>query len=271
MTGFSSYLRAYEPLAAFPADERRRWEVYLADGLAPDRAVGLSAQHRAALVAAIGVPPDAQVEHAFVHRVSGQSYLCPWRLQVRSWQAIADFRAGLPTEVADAFIPSAAAEIAERELARLRTADPDLKTYTISATWQVPLHWFVPFEGEDRRITREGGVTALTYLTTMANARRRVARTLAVLRRTVEDPQVSDGVEQLGRWLEDYHPRSLVELDYGGLVRLFDAVELEADESAADIAHAVASLAAGETDEAMEAYQRASTRWGAVRAVEVAN
>ncbi|HVE98740.1 MAG TPA: hypothetical protein VNA12_06140 [Mycobacteriales bacterium] len=269
MTGFSSYLRVYEPLAAFPPDERRRWEVYLAAGSAPDRVRGLSDQHRAALVAAIGVPPDTQVEHAFVHRVDGQSFLCPWRLQVRSWQAITDFRSGLPTEVADAFIPSAAAEIAERELARARDADPDLKTYTVSATWQVPLHWFVPFEGEDRQISADG--TALTYLTTMANARRRVARSLAILRRMLEDARVADGVEELGRWLEDYHPRSLLELDYGGLVRLFDPVELEADESAADIAHAIASLAADEPDDAMEAYQRASVRWGVVRAVEVAN
>ncbi|HVE62510.1 MAG TPA: hypothetical protein VNB94_01730 [Mycobacteriales bacterium] len=271
MTAYSSHLRVYEPLAAFPADERRRWEVYLAAGEAPDRLLGLRAQHRAAIVAAIGVPPDADVEHAFVHRTGGQSYLCPWRLRVRSWQAIADFRSGLPAEVADAFIPPAAAEIAERELTRVRQEDPDLKTYTRSATWHVPLRWFVPFEGEERRLTLDAGIPTLTYLTTMADARRRVARTLAVLRRALDSSTLVDGVEDLGRWLEDYHPRSLLELDYGGLARLFDPVELEADESAADVAHAVASLAADETDEAMEAYERVSLRWGAVRAVEVAN
>ncbi len=271
MSGYSSYLRVYEPLATFPPEERRRWEVYLASGAAPDRARGLSEQHRAALVAAIGVPPDPQVEHAFVHRVGGQSYLCPWRLQLRRWQAIADFRSGLPAEVADAFIPPGAAEIAERELTRARTVEPDLKTYNLSATWQVPLRWFVPFEGEERRLRIDGPQTTLTYLTTMANARRRVARTLAVLRRTLDDESVADGVEDLGRWLEDYHPRSLLELDYGGLVRLFDPTELESDESAADVAHAVACLAEGDGDEATEAYQRVVVRWGAARAVEVAN
>ncbi len=271
MTAYSSHLRVYEPLAAFAAAERRRWEVYLASGEAPDHLSGLSEQHRAAIVAAIGVPPDADVEHAFVHRTGGQSYLCPWRLRVRSWQAIADFRSGLPPEVADAFIPPAAAEIAERELTRVRQADPELKTYTLSATWQVPLRWFVPFEGEDRRLTLDGDATTLTYLATMADARRRVARALAVLRRAMDSSTLIDGVEELGRWLEDYHPRSLLELDYGGLVRLFDPVELESDESAADVAHAVASLASDEPDEAMEAYQRVSVRWGAVRAVEVAN
>ncbi len=93
----------------------------------------------------------------------------------------------------------------------------------------------------------------------------------SIVRRTVEDDSIVDGVEDLARWLEDYHPRSLVELDYGGLVSLFDDADLEADESAADIAHAVACLAAGESDEATEAYTRVAARWGAVRSVEVAN
>lgn len=271
VSGYSSYLRVYEPLATFPPEERRRWEVYLASGAAPDRARGLSEQRRVALVAAIGVPPDPQVDHAFVHRVGGQSYLCPWRLQLRSWQAIADFRSGLPPEVADAFIPLASAEIAERELTRARAVEPDLKTYNLSATWQVPLRWFVPFEGEERRLRVDGGASTLTYLTSMANARRRVARTLAVLRRTLDEQPIADGVEELGRWLEGYHPRALLELDYGGLVRLFDQDELAADESAGDVAHAVACLAGGEVDDAIEAYERVTVRWGAARSVEVAN
>ena len=271
VSGYSSYLRVYEPLATFPPEERRRWEVYLASGAAPDRARGLSELRRSSLVAAIGVPPDPQVEHAFVHRVGGQSYLCPWRLQLRRWQAITDFRSGLPVEVADAFIPAAAAEIAERELSRARSAQPDLKTYNLSATWQVPLRWFVPFEGEERRLRLDGQQSTLTYLTTMANARRRVARALAVLRRTIDEQAVVDGMEDLGRWLEDYHPRSLLELDYGGLVALFDDTELESDESAADVAHAIACLADGDMDEATEAYERVVVRWGAARAVEVAN
>lgn len=270
MPSYSSHLRVYEPLSAFPPGERSRWESYLAAGAAPSRIRGLLVEHRAAVVAAIGLPPDSSVEHAFVHRVDGRTYVCPWRTRLRGWEAMTEFRSSLPEEIADAFVPRAAAEIAERELARWRQASPDLKSHIHSATWQVPLRWFVPFEGEERRLVLDGE-RSLTYVTTMANARRRVARTLAVLRRTVEDGPILEGVEDLGRWLEEYHPRSLVELDYGTLVRLFDDAELEADESAADVAHAVACLAAGEPDEALEAYQRVSVRWGAVRAVEVAN
>lgn len=270
MGSYTSYLRAYEPLAAFPQPERKRWERYLASGMAPSRAGGVLAEQRAALVAAIGVPPAAEVEHAFVHRVEGVTYVCPWRTRLRSWEAMTEFRRSMPEEIADAFFPKQAAEVAERELARVRADDPDVKSHIRSETWQVPLRWFLPFEGEERRLVLTGE-RSLAYLTTMGNARRRVARALAILRRTIEDRSVVDGVEDVARWLEDYHPRSLVELDYGGLVSLFDDVELESDESAADIAHAVACLADGEVDEATEAYTRVATRWGAVRAVEVAN
>ncbi len=270
MAVYTSYLRAYEPLAAFPPPERRHWERYLAERGAPDRSRGIRAEQRAGIVAAIGVPPANDVEHAFVHRVDGVTYVCPWRTRVRTWAAMTEFRRTMPDVIADAFFPKQAAEVAERELARWRSAEPEQKSYILSETWQVPLKWFLPFEGEERRLAL-GPDRAVSYLTTMSNARRRVARALAILRRTIEDEQIVDGVEELASWLEEYHPRSLVELDYGGLVSLFDDAELEADESAADIAHAVASLAGGEADEATEAYTRVATRWGAVRSVEVAN
>ena len=270
MPVYTSYLRAYEPLPAFPPAERRRWERYLEETGAPDPVRGVRAEHRAALVAAIGVPPAAEVEQAFVHRREGVTYVCPWRTRFRSWQAMTDFRRTMPDEIADAFFPRQAAEVAERELARLRSAEPELKSHIVSETWSVPLRWFIPFEGEERRLVLRGE-RSLSYLTTMSNARRRTARALAVVRRTIEEGSVTAGVEDLARWLAEYHPRSLVELDYGGLVSLFDDEDLEADESAADVAHAISSLSRGEGDEAAEAYARVATRWGAVRSVEVAN
>ena len=270
MATYTSYLRVYEPLAAFPEPERKRWERYVASGRVPDPQHGVRAEQRAAIVAAIGMPPANEVDHAFVHRREGVTYVCPWRTQLRTWEAITEFRRSLPDEIADAFFPKQAAEVAERELARLRANDPDVKSHIMSETWQVPLRWFLPFEGEERRLVL-AGERSLAYLTSMGNARRRVARALAIVRRTIEERPIVEGVEDLARWLEEYHPRSLVELDYGGLVSLFDDADLEADESAADIAHAVACLAAGDVDDATEAYARVATRWGTVRSVEVAN
>ncbi len=94
---------------------------------------------------------------------------------------------------------------------------------------------------------------------------------MAVLRRTVEDGDVAAGLEDLGRWLEEFHPRSLVELDYGGLVHLLDDTELAEDESARDVATALAALATGDATSATEAYARVTGRMKALQSVESAN
>jgi len=105
----------------------------------------------------------------------------------------------------------------------------------------------------------------------MSRARRRTARALAVLRRTVEDDEVAAGLEDLGRWLEEFHPRSLVELDYGGLVHLLDDAALAADESARDVGTALRALDEGDVAAASAAYARVTARMKALQAVESAN
>ena len=82
---------------------------------------------------------------------------------------------------------------------------------------------------------------------------------------------VTAGVEDLGRWLEEFHPRSLVELDYGGLVHLLDDAELRQDESARDVADALTALAEGDAGRASGAYGRVTARMKALQGVESAN
>jgi hypothetical protein len=87
----------------------------------------------------------------------------------------------------------------------------------------------------------------------------------------LEDGPVVDGVEQLGRWLEEFHPHSIVELDYGGLVHLLDDEELRADDSAEDLAEAVAALGRADADGVAAAYERVVNRWRVIAGVESAN
>jgi hypothetical protein len=282
VTSFAAHLRVYEPLAAFEGEERRRWEQYLRAGNIPSVAGGMDMEHVAAVRALIGRPP-AMVpvvgEHAFTTEVDGVTLLCPWRTRVRAWEASGDFRDVLPDELADAFIPRAAAEVAEDELEQWRVEHPDLHTHILSCTWQVPLRWFLLVDPEERSVSlgtpREGTTRvsgrSLVYRTPMSRARRRVARALAVLRRTIDGGTVTAGVEDLGRWLEEFHPRSLVELDYGGLVHLLDDAELRQDESARDIADALAALADGDPSRAEAAYGRVTARMKALQGVEAAN
>jgi hypothetical protein len=76
---------------------------------------------------------------------------------------------------------------------------------------------------------------------------------------------------EVGRWLEDFHPYSLVELDYGGLVQLLSDDALSTDHSAAEIAAAVDGVAKGEHELAVAMYKRADSRWRAFAEYEMAN
>lgn len=282
MTAFAAHLRVYEPLAAFDGAERRHWDAYLRAGNIPSVAGGMALEQAAATRAVLGRTPGVMPivgEHAFVTEVDGVTLLCPWRTRVRACEALGDFRDPLPDELADVFVPRAAVEVAEEELERWRLERPDLHVHIVSSSWQVPLRWFVLVEAEEREVslgTPAAGTTrvsgrSLVYRTAMSRARRRTARALSVLRRTLDDGRVSAGVEDLGRWLEEFHPRSLVELDYGGLVHLLDDAELRQDESARDIAEALKSLGDGDPGRAGAAYSRVTARMQALQGVESAN
>lgn len=289
MTAYAAHLRVYEPLAAFDGDWREHWETYVAEGAAPHRAAGVAAERAAALRALVGAPPELVPvigEHAFVTEVDGVTLVCPWHTRARALEAFDDFRARLADPVAKAFVPGSLAEALDAELQETRLRTP-LKPHVLSCTWQVPLRWFVLVEAGERQVSLgtpapsaratgpAGGTTIagreLVYRTAMSRARRRTAKALAVLRRTVDDGAVTAGVEELGRWLEEFHPRSLVELDYGGLVHLLDDAELTTDESARDIAAALAALADDEPAKAAAAYSRVTARMKALQAVESAS
>ena len=170
----------------------------------------------------------------------GVPYVCPARTRLRSWQALSEFRASLPEVVAGAFVPLAVIENAENALEKWLVEHPELRSHVQTVTYQMPLRWLMLVDPAERELVlgprfdrarptsrggrRAGGAAAprCVYVTTMAQARRRAARALNVVRRTIEDGPVVAGVEAVARWLEEFHPHSLVELDYGGLVHLFE-------------------------------------------------
>jgi hypothetical protein len=78
-------------------------------------------------------------------------------------------------------------------------------------------------------------------------------------------------VEALGRWLTEFHPLALVELDYGGLVHLLDDQALRTDESVTEVAAALAGMEQGERELTVAMYARFFTRWRLIRALESAN
>ncbi len=469
MLPYAAYLRVYEPLTAFREPERAHWAAYVAPVRSTRRVNGLEAEHDEAMRRLIAVPPiiapAQESEHAYVRRADGVIYVCPWQTRLRSWLALGRLRATLPPAMADTFVPRQLADLAAADFARWHSRSSSIRTHILTATWHVPLAWFVPFGPPERWLVLGGAVAGdggpataaatrtLVYVTTMAQAQRRVARALGAVRRglsrashpydggtppfvsgadTADGAGGADGsdgsagaddvdgahgrasgaaptagtappgamprrargrhagkardddavrradsprhggapghdeisrradarrhsdlpgdrevprhkdarrhggvprdadtphedarrhggvarheetphadarrrpaaprhgggpapadpsplaaalsggaapaalweIEEVGRWLEEFHPRALVELDYGGLVHLIDDEALRADQSVAEVAAAVTGLETGELELAIAMYERLRTRWRALRGVEFGN
>ncbi|MGW7263220.1 hypothetical protein [Streptomyces sp. NPDC054842] len=273
---YASYLRVYEPLAAFPEPERGHWARY---ARRPDRP-SYQDELRRSLADLLPVPPIPVPVHesgdAFVAEVDGVVCVCPWRTRLRGWQALGELAEEFPAPVLDALLPPLVRHQATQDYERWLARNPDARPWIRTSTWQVPLNWFVLVSDEEREYDKGPGESGrdaplLRYRTPMVQARRRVARALRTLKDTIEEGPLIDGLLDVGRWLEEFHPRSLVELDYGGLVHVLPARELEGDHSAADVAEGIAALRAGDGTAAGEAYGRLVERWRAVRDRRSAN
>jgi hypothetical protein len=105
-------------------------------------------------------------------------------------------------------------------------------------------------------------------------ARRRMTKALEALeslRASAPDAPGVDGVVELARWIEEFHPQSRVELDYGGLVDLMDDDTLRRDTSVEDLTEALEALRRGRTDLAVAAYERVLMWWRPLQARESAS
>jgi hypothetical protein len=298
MLPYAAYLRVYEPLSAFSEADRKRWAVYANSQDRPRRARALLAEQSEALGRLIALPPIAapvyESEHAYIRWADGVTYICPWQTRLRSWLALTRLRATSAPLLAAAFVPGDV-QRASREFARWQGQVSSLRVFVQACTWSVPTVWFAPFAPEERWLVlgpaaepeARGPATAsatrtLIYATAMPQARRRVARALAAVRHAqaaglAAQPAGSapatayQELAEVGRWLEEFHPHSLVELDYGGLVHLLNDAALRADQSVAEVSAAIQALDDGEPELAAAMYQRLRTRWQALEALELAN
>ncbi|MFJ6705707.1 MULTISPECIES: hypothetical protein [unclassified Streptomyces] len=270
---YAAYLRVYEPLAAFPEPERGHWMRYARRAERPSYQDELR-RSLADLLPTPPVPvPVQESAEAFVLEVDGVVCVCPWRTRLRGWQALQELPEELPNLVLDAMLPPVVRRQATMDYERWLARNPDARPWIRTATWQVPLNWFVLVSDEERRYEKGTGEIPpmLRYRTPMVQARRRVARALRTLKDTIDEGPLIDGLVDVGRWLEEFHPRSLVELDYGGLVHALPAGDLEGDRSAADVAAGIEALRQGDGAAAGEAYGRLVERWRAVRDRRSAN
>jgi hypothetical protein len=283
VTGYAAHLRVYEPMSAMPEDEREKWQEYVAQGDLPSRPVQMAREHEVAMSAVLSIPPRLDlsqgVDHAYVRHMDGLTYICPWRLQLRAWDALDSFRSQLPDELRDAFFPPALTAAADDARDTWIANNPEIKAGILTSTWQIPVSWFAVFEASERRMVlgerrgegADGLDRAMVYVTAMSRARRRVAQALRIVRKVFDEGPATSAIEDIGRWIEDFHPHSLVELDYGGLVHLMDDETLSDDTSVADINESVERLSVGDLRAAGECYERVVGRWRTIAALEHAN
>ncbi|MEV4753748.1 hypothetical protein AB0J86_01340 [Micromonospora sp. NPDC049559] len=275
---FASYLRVYEPLTAFDRDRQLFWRRYVREGRAVAPLEGPGRQ-RTAVIEALGAGwtrlPDLPDE-AYVLEADDTLLVCPWNLRIRVAEAALSARDGVPSVLADAFVPPVLAGQAKAVVEDWRSGARVLehgvpRVHEQIATWGVPLRWFVFIDAQEREFTTRPGRRVLRYRTEISKARRRASRGLSVLRKSVGDAPITEAVEEGARWLEEFHPRSVVELDYGGLVDLLPDETLAEDDSPALVAGGLAALARGDAEGATEAYEKLVARWRAVQLLERCN
>ena len=146
-------------------------------------------------------------------------------------------------------------------------ASPDHGVHVVSTTWTVPLPWFCIVDPGARRVvvaTRDAAEREVSWRVAMADARRRVARAHSLSTRTFGDDGPAKVLHDTGRWLEQFHPHSAVELDYGGLVQLMDDEQLVGDTSAEDVHTIVDAIEEGDAQEMAARFDKLREFWGAL-------
>jgi hypothetical protein len=113
--------------------------------------------------------------------------------------------------------------------------------------------------------------------TAIANAKTRCTFTHQAVLGAFGEGAVEGEVAELLAWLEIFDPKSIVELDYGGLAIYLNnqliengEVGLEADTSIEDVTSSIAGLASGDGALAGRGYERLVSRWRRVSALESA-
>jgi len=275
---FAAYLRVYEPLTAFDRERQVYWRRYVKEGraIAPLEGPG---RQRTAVLEALGAGwsrlPDIP-DDAYVMETEDTLLVCPWNLRVRVAEAALTARDGVPPVLADAFVPAKLAGLAKSVVDDWRSGAEVLergmpRVHEQVATWGIPLRWFVFVDLSERELTLAAQVRTLRYRTEISKARRRAHRAHSVLRKALGAVPVTEAVEEGARWLEEFHPRSVVELDYGGLVDLLPDEMLRSDDSPGLVAAGLAALSRGEAETASETYEQIVTRWRAVQLLERSN
>ena len=267
-TPYVASLRVYEPIDSFASSDQARWKQ-----IKITESTGYEEELRALKRTIIPDSLMARSDGAHIIDHDGKRYVAPWSTARRVWAAMEDFKSSLPSSVIPFFIPPSTEEAIREKGEILENKVPHILT----ETWMIPPRWFSLFDPEERLRGHNNGIAFTIARTELELAKKRCINAHMAVRKAFGPGPVEEEIIELLNWLNVFDPRSIVELDYGGLAiylekALRDAGEdgLNADSSIEDVHHSIAGLSAGDGAMAGQGYERLVTRWRRVSALEQA-
>ena len=267
-TPYVASLRVYEPIDSFEVADQLRWSQ-----IAITSPTGWDEQVRSLKRSITNEPPNLKPDGAHVLEHEGKRYIAPWSTAARCWAALDDFKYTLPPSVIKFFIP----QTIEDSINSTIDIVEDKISHILTSTWNIPPRWFALFSPDERLrgVNEDGHFTIMR--TAIANAKSRCTFTHQAVLGAFGEGAVEGEVAELLAWLEIFNPKSIVELDYGGLATYLNKqliengeVGLDADTSIEDVTSSIAGLASGDGALAGRGYERLVSRWRRVSALESA-
>ena len=266
-TPYVAALRIYEPLSAFEPADRLVWEEAF-----PIYSTVEDEQTRAMqrLIAPTFFASVADGAHILDYE--DVRYVSPWSTATRSWAAYDNFTDSMPSTVTKYFFTPAIEELITSGADYIDNKVPHILT----ETWLIPPRWFSLFAPEERMRGSDSNGAFCIARAKIANAKARCKFTHEAVVNAFGEGGVEEEIQDLYDWMDMFHPKSLVELDYGGLadylnMALAELGGIEADSSIEDIHESLAGLAANDGATAGLGYERLIARSRKVSAIEQAS
>ena len=267
-TPYVASLRVYEPIDSFEPVDQLRWSQ-----IAITSPTGWDEQVRSLKRSITSEPVNLKPDGAHILEHERKRYVAPWSTAARCWAALDDFKYTLPPSVIKFFVPQTIEDSINSSIDMVE----DKVSHILTSTWNIPPRWFALFSPDERlRGVNEDGHFTISR-TAISNAKSRCTFTHQAVLGAFGEGAVEGEVAELLAWLEIFDPKSIVELDYGGLATYLNnqliesgEVGLDADTSIEDVTSSIAGLASGDGALAGRGYERLVSRWRRVSALESA-
>ena len=278
---FSSTLRVYEPLDAFPQEQRKA--IQAAGARTASRAAVENAELLASLgritrpggdpfptgrtdlvrvTAAPAAEPGGTADGDGGPEAEPELLYCPSQLVLRAGLAANALMEGIHGPLAELLIPEEQRDRHQVRIDLVKARDGSTRVHTRASTWGIPFSWFSLFMESDHKdvVEAAGRIVTVRVWASITDALERARYAVANLALAAPDLDMLDDLAQLTEWLEQFHVESMIELDYGSV-----ADKVYPDDSPTDIRLGIECLAEGDMTGAAAAYRRLASRWIPIR------